>query len=241
MMVFVKSRSNQNQIKQPFEVLLGKNNELVVSICDGTGSWGYGFEGSRIGANLISGDVIAKSGEPFNRIKDSLQLASDKIFDIFFENDEDIETDASFSATTILIINNLAYIGWAGDVLCFLVRCGKCISKTYPHNLLNDWLRRNEITIEQSVEPEFLRGKSIVTRYLGGKKEPVEIDFYGPLNLIHKDLIVVCSRKILNYISIEEIISRYDQKDVEGFLDRIVEESFKFDSSGEHSLGIISF
>jgi protein phosphatase len=136
--------------------------------------------------------------EAENRLKASIKLANDRIWETSKRND--LYHGMGTTIVAIHIENGVAYIANVGDSRCYLLRDGALTQVSIDHSLLNDYLKTHEMS------PEEIRSfphKNVIVRALG-IREHVEVDLFK-LKPRRGDTFMMCSDGLSDMVEDSDI------------------------------------
>ncbi len=137
-------------------------------------------------------------------LADAINHASEKIYERGLE--EPVLKGMGTTATTVRIVNDIAYCSHVGDSRMYLIRCGYIYQVTTDHSLVSEQIRAGLITKEEA-ERHHLR--NVITRSVG-YQENEDVDTYS-LQLEDGDLLVICSDGLHGKISDLQLASLCNQ------------------------------
>lgn len=83
-----------------------------------------------------------------------------------------------------------AYIGWVGDSRIYHFRNGKIIYRSEDHSLVNEMVKRGEITEE---EAQWHPHSNLILRAVAGQHEPTELDLLQISDIQPGDIFMLCT------------------------------------------------
>ena len=161
---------------------------LLLVVCDGMGGGPGGRTASLIAVDTIL-TVISDVSEHTPR-EDALKYAIDKANDIIYAKAKDTPELRGMGTTVaaILINEDSAVIGHAGDTRIYQLRKGTIVFRSSDHSVVANLVRQKSITEEEARNhPQ----ANIVTRALGIRPN-MEIDF-DEVPFIRGDRFVICT------------------------------------------------
>lgn len=180
---------------------LGRGDHAVLGICDGTGSWGD--DGVTLPAAVVAA-MRTRFGEALpaqiDDLIDVLLRATDEAGRTAAQDPDPMGFDPAFVAVVAHIAGSEVAFAWAGTAQGLVVRAGRIIARTRPHDLGRMMAERGEPLPADSAQ---LRG--IATRIVapGGDKrgsaEPLEVQRVA--SLAPGDAVVLLTADIPRLVS----------------------------------------
>ncbi|MGH9012947.1 MAG: Stp1/IreP family PP2C-type Ser/Thr phosphatase, partial [Acidimicrobiia bacterium] len=166
----------------------------LFAVADGMGGHQAGEVASATALEALRAAVA--SGEP---IRDAIDRANEAVLERS-AGDERLRGMGTTMTAGTLAAGGTLLLGHVGDSRAYLARDGELTQVTEDHSLVEEMVRRGELTPEQAeVHPR----RSVITRALG--IEPgVEVDLY-PVELHEGDRMLLCSDGLTTMIRAEEI------------------------------------
>lgn len=182
------------------DALLMAPEHNLWAVYDGMGGHQAGEVASALGIQTLkeffdhcSGDVEATWPFKFNKNFD--EMTNKLMVGIAFSNQRILEAgeaevgkkNMGSTAVTVAIEGSRAYFAWLGDSRGYLWRRGEIMPVTQDHSLVNELLRKGQLTPEEAVN---YAHKNVITRALG-QTPKVEVDV-EPRDLEDGDICLVC-------------------------------------------------
>lgn len=168
-----------------------ENNRLFI-VCDGLGGHVFGEIASRLACESFL-DYIAFE-------EDFLPENVLKFIEMRFSEYIEMLPECSGMGTTLSFLKfekEFAYIGWVGDSRVYHVRDGKIIFQTWDHSLINDLIKKAELTAE---EAKYDPRKNIITNVISGEHNPAYIDYKKVDDIKSNDYFLLCTDGFLENI-----------------------------------------
>lgn len=193
-------------------------------VCDGMGGAN--------GGNVASSTAVSYIKERFSEIfsldlseEETEKCMTDIIIDANREIFEKAKNDPALSGmgTTcefVLIRNRQVNIVHIGDSRTYSVRGGKLKQLTEDHSVVQEMVRRGELTPEQA---ENHPNKNYITRALGISPEVV-LDFIQ-FDFAYGDVLLICTDGLSNCVSGIDIIRTVHENRGESLVDTLVERA----------------
>lgn len=184
--------------------ILNDGTQGIFIVCDGMGGANAGEIASEIAANTMQSELkgVLKPNMSLsymkNAIKDAIVVANRAVLE------KSKQDSALFgmgtTAVCLMIDGDNAVFGNVGDSRAYIAIENKISQITEDHSLVNDMVKRNEITPEEAVKhPK----KNVITKALG--VEPtINCDVF-PLKLTQDVKILLCSDGLTNEVSDPEL------------------------------------
>lgn len=127
-------------------------------------------------------------------------------------------SNMSSTLTLAYVADNSVFIAWCGDSRVYLVRNGNIVFQSEDHSLVNELIRRGDLTKEEAKShPQ----KNIILRAIQYKETYAPIDCVELTDVRESDYILLCSDGLLENIGVDEL--KYLLSDIPG--DRILAET----------------
>lgn len=193
-------------------------------VCDGMG----GANGGNIASSSMVNFVKKRFGEEF-----SLDLSADEIEKLMTEIVIDCNREIyklscedpflkgmGTTCEFVLIKNKQVNIVHVGDSRTYSVRGGKLKQITEDHSVVQEMVRRGELTPEQA---ENHPNKNYITRAIGIAPEIV-VD-YIQFDFVYGDVLLVCTDGLSNCVSGIDIIKTVHENRGEKLIDTLIERA----------------
>lgn len=109
-------------------------------------------------------------------------------------------------------INNRVAIAWSGDSRVYHIRKGEILYRTSDHSLVNELVRRGEITAEEARQhPQ----RNIILRAVSGSDSPTAVDTAFIDDVQEGDYFILCSDGILESIDDRGLPSLFSHEQIE--------------------------
>ena len=118
----------------------------------------------------------------------------------------------------VLVRGDIVHVVHVGDSRTYSIRDGKILQITEDHSLVQEMVRRGEITAEQAMKHP---NKNLITRALGVSHD-VHID-YIEAEFDQGDTLLICSDGLSNYVSKADMVRTVEEFDGELMIDTLVE------------------
>lgn len=143
---------------------VGRNDIVILTVCDGMGGMAGGQTASNIAALEIIKYLSAISSEKLclEDVKDSVLHANEAIYKHAVEVPQ--LRGMGTTATVVVITRKAAYIAHVGDSRIYLIRKGKKAFRTSDHSKVFEMVQQGIMTEEQARQSSF---SNIITRALG--------------------------------------------------------------------------
>lgn len=153
----------------------------IFMVCDGVGGSTRGDEASRLTCtffpSLVS-DHLEKLTASDYAFTEHLEFLSKRLIKLEDQMDEHIHQHPEFRgmATTVTYLHLSPYgviMAWAGDSRIYQIRNGERFFRTEDHSLVNELVRRGEITEEEAARHP---RKNVILRAVSGAGNPAKLD-----------------------------------------------------------------
>ncbi|WP_185963155.1 PP2C family protein-serine/threonine phosphatase [Flavobacterium gawalongense] len=192
------SFSNKGKRKSNQDYLISKliNPECSLHIVvDGMGGYEYGEMASKLVAENIY--TYLSTVKEIN--EKEIQKAVNKSNLIIKQKSDDFGAKIGATLAGVIIIHNVAYLFWVGDVKIIFIRDNEIIFESHSHTLINQMIDNGNVI--NRIE----RYKHIVTRSVSGNIKDGMISFEFIPNLIDDDLFIICSDGVSDVINSYQI------------------------------------
>jgi len=202
---------------EPFSIVRNLEGDVAVAVCDGSASWGPGFEASRLGGRVIAETLLQSTDRTPDRMRRAFTNAQRSTVDAFYKKEE---FSPSYGAVAAYVTPEAACIGWAGDCFACVVRQAQIVhytgeeAKALPHQ--NVW----------------------ATAIVGDDRDPetVLMDIAGPWDLQSGDYLLLGSSEVEIAESAEPDIGGYTYTSPRHAVERMLEAAHRAQPQREHSL-----
>ena len=120
----------------------------------------------------------------------------------------------------VLVKDTTVHVVHVGDSRTYAIRGGKIKQLTEDHSVVQEMVRRGEITSEQAQNHP---NKNFITRALGIKPD-VHLD-YIETNFIYGDVLLVCTDGFSNCVSTGDMVKLCHENRGEGLPEKLVEKA----------------
>lgn len=191
-------------------------------ICDGMGGANGGKTASSSAVNYISEFISREYKDDMDEetLSDMLITAVDganlTVYKLAME-----DPDLAGMGTTcdlVFIRDGVAHVVHVGDSRTYSIRDGKILQITEDHSLVQEMVRRGELTPDQAMKHP---NKNLITRALGVTHE-VHID-YIEAEFNEGDVILICSDGLSNFVSKADMVRTAQENKGELMIDTLVE------------------
>ncbi len=189
-----------------------ENKTALLLVCDGMGGAAAGDVASRLCVTIFSAEVKKElypgiGGEKLCELMArAASTANEAVWKLSLS-----DKDCAGMGTTIVsavVAESVATVLNVGDSRCYLVSGGTIRQITRDHSVVEDMIRRGEITRDESrVHPQ----RNLITRALGTAPEIV-CDFFTE-RLAPGDLLLLCSDGLSNLFSEKELLEKLEGAD----------------------------
>ena len=191
-------RPNNEDSILPIDDSATSQDRLFI-VCDGVGGANKGEIASRMVCDIFQ-VYFNESPTDFvdaKYLNDGLKFVEQKLTEYIEEHPE-----CRGMATTLTVVyfddkNNRAVAGWCGDSRIYQIRNGKIKFVSDDHSLVNELVKRGEITAEEAlVHPQ----RNVILRAISGQKSPTKIDVVELNDIQKDDYFLLCTDGILESI-----------------------------------------
>jgi protein phosphatase len=197
----VGGRANNEDSVYP-EKGASQNSDRLFMVCDGVGGAAKGEVASRLVCESI-GAYFKQNQRPFLVSRDIHRAIeyTEQQFDQFLEQ----HPESKGMATTLTLINfhkQGATIAWAGDSRIYHIRSGHILFQSRDHSLVNQLLKRGEISSEEVVNhPQ----RHVITKAIKGLEEPANPEVALISEIKSDDYFMLCTDGILEHLTNQQI------------------------------------
>ncbi|MFK7903735.1 MAG: PP2C family serine/threonine-protein phosphatase [Chitinophagales bacterium] len=208
----VGKRKNNEDMIYPFGESATKEDRLFI-VCDGVGGANKGEMASLMICELFQ--VYFQDNDLQHIVKSDLEDALRFVEAKLLEYTKEHEECAGMASTlTLLHFNdeqNIATLAWVGDSRIYHIRAGKILYETEDHSLVNELVKRGEITAEEAkVHPQ----RNVILRAISGSDNPSQISVHHITNIEAGDFFMLCSDGILESVDERILVTLLPKKDV---------------------------
>ncbi len=191
-------RPNNEDSIYPLDGSATNKNRLFI-VCDGVGGANKGEIASRMTADLFhdyfKNNPAAKVNNEF--VNNGLRFVEQQLTEHAANSPE----CAGMATTlTLLYLNNntnSAVVGWCGDSRVYHIRNGKILYVTEDHSLVNELVKRGELTEEEAqMHPQ----RNVILRAISGSDQPSKIDVHEITDIQADDFLLLATDGILESI-----------------------------------------
>ncbi len=193
-------------------------------VCDGMGGANGGNVASATAVDVISEQIQQLYDEKLSKeqlvtlLTDIVQRANAQVFDMSISNPEleGMGTTCEF----VFVKDRTVHVVHVGDSRTYAIRGGKIKQLTEDHSIVQEMVRRGEITPEEAVKHP---NKNIITRALGIRPE-VNID-YIEANFTYGDVLLLCTDGLTNCVSTGDIVKIVHENRGEDMTNKLVDKA----------------
>ena len=193
-------------------------------VCDGMGGANGGNIASATAVDYISKEIEKMYSDELSKqelatlMTEIVSQANREIFDMS-QNDVEL-TGMGTTCEFVLIKDTSVHVVHVGDSRTYAIRGGKIKQLTEDHSVVQEMVRRGELTYEQA---QHHPNKNFITRALGIKPS-VRLD-YIETNFIYGDVLLVCTDGFSNCVSTGDMVKICHENRGEGLTDKLVEKA----------------
>ncbi|MCH5303596.1 MAG: Stp1/IreP family PP2C-type Ser/Thr phosphatase [Ruminococcus sp.] len=193
-------------------------------VCDGMGGANGGNIASASAVEYISREIEKMYSDELSKAELSTLMteivsqANKAIFDMA-QNDVEL-TGMGTTCEFVLVKDTTVHVVHVGDSRTYAIRGGKIKQLTEDHSVVQEMVRRGEITAEQAQNHP---NKNFITRALG-IKPTVHLD-YIETNFIYGDVLLVCTDGFSNCVTTGDMVKICHENRKEGLTDTLVEKA----------------
>ncbi len=193
-------------------------------VCDGMGGANGGNIASAVAVDVISEQIQQLYDEKLSNeqlvtlLTDIVQRANAQVFDMAITNPEleGMGTTCEF----VFVKDRTVHVVHVGDSRTYAIRGGKIKQLTEDHSIVQEMVRRGEITPEEAMKHP---NKNIITRALGIRPE-VNID-YIEANFTYGDVLLICTDGLTNCVSTGDIVKIVHENRGEDMTNKLVDKA----------------
>ncbi len=190
-------------------------------VCDGMGGAAGGNVASATAVKVISEKIATcyHQGMSDNSIKNLLISAVESANALVLDAAKKNEALSGMGTTAVAVIINvdIVYVASVGDSRAYIMS-DSLFQVTTDHSVVQNMVDNGEITKE---EARFHPKKNIITRAIGIDKE-ARADFFREEIDKDKDIVLICTDGLTNYVSESEICDISRNSDVYEIADNLV-------------------
>lgn len=193
-------------------------------VCDGMGGANGGNIASATAVEYISEEIEKMYSEDLTKTElatlmtEIVSQANSKIFELS-KTDPEL-TGMGTTCEFVLVKDTMVHVVHIGDSRTYAIRGGKIKQLTEDHSVVQEMVRRGEITFEQA---QTHPNKNFITRALGIKPE-LHLD-YIEANFIYGDVLLICSDGLSNHVTTGDMVKICHENRGEGLVDTLVEKA----------------
>ncbi len=210
----------ENQDSSAYSVI--SSDCVWAVVCDGMG----GAQGGKTASSAAVNYITEYIGREFNEDMDSEQIADVLTSAVSGANlalykmamDDPDLAGMGTTCDLVLVRGDIVHVVHVGDSRTYSIRDGKILQITEDHSLVQEMVRRGEITAEQAMKHP---NKNLITRALGVSHD-VHID-YIEAEFDQGDTLLICSDGLSNYVSKADMVHTVEEFDGELMIDTLVE------------------
>lgn len=207
-------------------------------VCDGMGGANGGNIASATAVEYISTEIQKMFSEDLSKAELSTlmtEIVSQANREIFKMAQNDVElTGMGTTCEFVLVKDTTCHVVHVGDSRTYAIRGGKIKQLTEDHSVVQEMVRRGEITAEQA---QTHPNKNFITRALGIKSD-VHLD-YIEANFIYGDVLLVCTDGFSNCVSSGDMVKLCHENRGEGLTDKLVEKAKEGGGSDNITVAVI--
>ncbi|MBQ8000148.1 MAG: Stp1/IreP family PP2C-type Ser/Thr phosphatase [Ruminococcus sp.] len=193
-------------------------------VCDGMGGANGGNIASAVAVDVISEQIQQLYDEKLSKeqlatlLTDIVQRANAQVFDMAMSDPEleGMGTTCEF----VFVKDRTVHVVHVGDSRTYAIRGGKIKQLTEDHSIVQEMVRRGEITPEEAMNHP---NKNIITRALGIRPE-VNID-YIEANFTYGDVLLICTDGLTNCVSTGDIVKIVHENRGEDMTNKLVDKA----------------
>lgn len=208
----IGKRANNEDMIYPFDGSATKEDRLFL-VCDGVGGANKGEVASMMVCELFQAYFQENDLQHVTKsdLEDALRFVEEKMYEYTLEHPE---CAGMASTLTLLHLNdeqNIATLAWVGDSRIYHIRAGEILYETEDHSLVNELLKRGEITAEEAkVHPQ----RNVILRAISGSDNPSQISVHQIEEIEAGDFFLLCSDGILESVDERILVTLLPKKEV---------------------------
>ena len=191
-------------------------------VCDGMGGANGGKTASASAVNFISERIGNEYHEDMDdeALSELLITAVDDANLVLYKMAMEDYDLAGMGTTCDLVFvrGKVAHVVHVGDSRTYSIRDGKILQITEDHSLVQEMVRRGELTPDQAMNHP---NKNLITRALGISHD-VHID-YIEAEFSEGDVLLICSDGLSNFVSKADMVRTIQENEGELMIDTLVE------------------
>lgn len=207
-----KRPNNEDAIYPKGDQVTARDRLFIV--CDGVGGANKGEVASSLSCEFFARFFAENHTSDVNEgyLTQALQFVEAKLSEHIAKH-----PDCANMATTLTLAYldnelNRAVIAWIGDSKIYHVRTGNILFESDDHSLVNELLKRGEITADEArVHPQ----RNMILRAISGSDQPTTIDVHVINDLKVSDYILLCTDGITESIDNRILATLLHGHDVE--------------------------
>ena len=193
-------------------------------VCDGMGGANGGNIASATAVEYISREIERMYSDDLTKAELSTlmtEIVSKANIEVYNMAKNDVElTGMGTTCEFILVKDTTVHVVHVGDSRTYAIRGGKIKQLTEDHSVVQEMVRRGEITPEQAQNHP---NKNFITRALGIKPE-VHLD-YIEANFIYGDVLLICTDGLSNCVTTGDMVKICHENRGEGLPKKLVEKA----------------
>lgn len=210
----------ENQDSSAYSVI--SSDCVWAVICDGMGGAQGGKTASSAAVNYITEYINREYRDDLDNEKlsevliSAVEGANLTVYKMAME-----DPDLAGMGTTcdlVFVRGEIAHVVHVGDSRTYSIRDGKILQITEDHSLVQEMVRRGELTPDQAMKHP---NKNLITRALGVTHE-VHID-YIEAEFSEGDVLLICSDGLSNFVSKADMVRTAQENKGELMIDTLVE------------------
>ena len=213
---------NQNQDDCRFGVISPSCVWAVV--CDGMGGANGGNIASATAVDYISTKITDLYKDDMTKeqigelMAEIVVNANMKVFEMSMKDPE--LTGMGTTCEFVFVKDTTVHVVHVGDSRTYAIRGGKIKQLTEDHSVVQEMVRRGELTYEQAQNHP---NKNFITRALGIKPS-VRLD-YIEANFIYGDVLLICTDGLSNCVTTGDMVKICHENRGEGLITKLVDKA----------------
>lgn len=181
------------------------NNMAFAVVCDGMGGYLAGDVASRLACDIIKEQILKTDIRALNPVdiknvlESALSVANAMVFEL--SEKEPNLNGMGTTATAVFIIDNQAFIMYAGDSRAYLTYDKNCVQITKDHTLVQNLVDNGKLTAEQA---KSFPDRQKITKALGVL--PYLDTDYIETEIPKNCSILICTDGLSNYMENEDVL-----------------------------------